>query len=66
LQFSISGAAEIEKNYRTHFVSPTLSERKQQKLQEKLDNAPQPVVFQNLRDAQCSECGAEIAQDAMP
>jgi hypothetical protein len=36
LQFSLSGAAEIEKRYRTHHVSPTLSERKQQKLQEKV------------------------------
>jgi hypothetical protein len=65
LQFSRSGDAQIEKSYRTHYLSPALSERKQQKLQEKLEKAPQPVVFQNLRDAQCSECGAEIAQGAM-
>jgi hypothetical protein len=65
LQFSKSGAPNIEKSYRTHYVSPALSERRQQKLQEKLEKAPQPVVFMNLRDAQCSECGAEIAQGAM-
>jgi hypothetical protein len=65
LQFSITGDPQIEKNYRTHYLSPMLSERKQQKLQEKLNKAPLPVVFLNLRHAQCSECGAEIEQDAM-
>jgi hypothetical protein len=63
LQFFSSGAPRIEKIFRTHYVSPALSERKQKKLQEKLEKAPQPVVFLNLRDAQCSECGAEIAQE---
>jgi hypothetical protein len=65
LQFSRSGDPQIEKSYRTHFVSPTLSERKQQRIQQKLDKAPPPVVFLNLRDAQCSECGTEIAQGSM-
>ena len=51
--------------FRTHYVSPALSDRKQQKLQEKLEKVPQPVVFMNLRDAQCSECGAEIEQGSM-
>jgi hypothetical protein len=62
LQFSKSGDPEIEKSYRTHFVSPALSKQKQQRLEEKLKQAPKPVVFQNLRESQCSECGAEIAQ----
>ena len=48
-----------------HYVSPSLSERKQQKLLQKFEKAPQPVVFLNLRDAQCSECEAEIAQGSM-
>jgi len=65
LQFSRSGDPQIEKSYRTHYISPTLSERKQQKLQERLDKAPTPVVFLSLRDAQCSECGAEIERDSM-
>jgi len=60
LQFSKSGDPVVEKGYRTHFVSPRLSERKQQRLQEKLDKAPNPVVFQNLRESRCSECGVEI------
>ena len=65
LQFSKSGDPQIEKVFRTHYVSPELSERKQQKLQQKLEKVPQPVVFLNLRDAQCSECGAEIARGSM-
>jgi hypothetical protein len=60
LQFSKSGDPKIEKSYSTHYVSPALGERKLQKLQEKLERAPQPVVFQILRDSECSECGAEI------
>jgi hypothetical protein len=62
LRFSKSGDPQIEKNYRTHFVSPVLSEQKQKRLQERLDEAPQPVVFQILRDSQCSECGVKIEQ----
>jgi hypothetical protein len=60
LQFSKSGDPGIEKSYRTHFVSPELSEKKQQRLQEKLNESPKPVVFDNLRESHCSECGAEI------
>jgi hypothetical protein len=65
LQFSKSGDPEIEKHYRTHYLSPALGEQKRQKLQEKLEQAPQPVVFQILRDSECSECGAEIAQGSL-
>ena len=64
LRFSKSGDPEIEKNYRTHFISPGLSERKREQLQDKLNRPPQTVVFQVLRDSQCSECGAEIEQDS--
>ena len=64
LQFSKSGDAGIEKLYRLHFISPTLPERKQQRLKEKLSRAPQPTVFQIVRDSQCSECGAAIERDS--
>jgi hypothetical protein len=60
LQFSKSGNPGIEKSYRTHFVSPALSKKEEQRLQDKLNQSPKPVVFQNLREAQCPECGAEI------
>lgn len=51
LQFSKSGDPAIEQSYRTHYISPALSERKQEKLQEKLNRAPKPVVFQILRSS---------------
>jgi hypothetical protein len=65
LRFSKSGDPEIEKNYRTHYVSPLLSERKQQSLQEKLNRAPELVVYEILGTAQCSECGAEMEQGSL-
>ena len=60
LRFSKSGNPSIEKSYRTHYVSPELSERKKQKLEERLSRAPERVVFQILRDSRCSECGIEL------
>ena len=62
LQFTESGDPSIEKSYSTHYVSPALSESKRQKLEDKLNRAPQPVVFEILRDSRCSECGANIDQ----
>ena len=60
LQFSKSGDSAIEKNYSTHYISPALSESKQEKLQEKLNRAPQPVVFEVTRHTECSECALEM------
>ena len=65
LRFSKSGDPEIEIGYRTHYVSPALSKRKQKHLQEKFDQAPQTVVFQILQDSQCAECGAELERDSL-
>ena len=64
LRFSKSGVPAIEKNYRTHYVSPALSERKQQQITERFDRAAKPVVFLILRESQCGECGAELARDS--
>lgn len=50
LRFSKSGAPAIEKAYRTHYVSPVLSEKKQQRLQEKLEK---PEALEKAK----SECG---------
>jgi hypothetical protein len=60
LQFSESGDPGIERSYRTHYVSPALSERKQEKLKQKLSDPAKPVAFEILRDSACSECGAEL------
>jgi hypothetical protein len=64
LRFSNSGDPGIEKNYRTHYVSPALSEQKQERLKEKLSRTEQPVVFQIVRASECSECGAGIERDS--
>ncbi|MGH9675273.1 MAG: DUF2293 domain-containing protein, partial [Bryobacteraceae bacterium] len=65
LRFSKSGDPDIERSYRTHYLSPALSERKQQQLQKKLNRTPRPVVFQILRDSQCSECGVALERDSL-
>jgi hypothetical protein len=65
LRFSKSGDPAIENSYRTHYVSPALSERKQERLTQKMSSPAKPVVFEILRDSACSECGAELAQGSM-
>ena len=62
LQFSKTGDPAIAKNYRTHYASPALSERKQERLTQKLSSPAEPVVFEILRDSAYSECGAELAR----
>jgi hypothetical protein len=65
LRFTASGDPEIEKTCRTHFVSPAISGRKLEKLEEKLGQAPRPVVFEILRDSKCTECGTELPGGSM-
>jgi hypothetical protein len=58
LVFSRSGSPTIERLYRTHWVSPTLSERRREHLNEKVSRAPDLVVIQPLnRDWVCHRCG---------
>ena len=65
LRFTERGDPEIEKTFRTHFVSPALTGRKLEKLEEKLSQAPRPVVFEIVRDSECTECGAELPKGSM-
>ena len=60
LVFSEAGDSLIEKSFRTHYVSPGLTEPKRKRLEEKLARAPQPVVFEIVRESECAECGAEL------
>jgi hypothetical protein len=60
LRFSKTGNSEIERAYRTHYISPALSEIKQKKIQEKLDNPPELVVFRIVQNSQCSQCKKEV------
>ena len=58
LRFSASGDPTIEKLYRTHWVSPELSERKRERLTEKVNRAPELVVIEPLnREWTCHRCG---------
>ena len=62
LQFTLAADPDAEKTYRTHYLSTALSQPKRQQLENKLNRAPQPVVFEIHRDSQCSECGALLDQ----
>jgi len=58
LRFSRSGNAAIEASYRTHWVSPELSETKRERLAEKASRAPELVVVQPLKaEWKCHGCG---------
>jgi hypothetical protein len=58
LRFSRSGDPTIERLYRTHWVSPELSERKRERLAEKASRAPELVVIQPLNtEWTCHRCG---------
>ena len=58
LRFSRSGNLAIEAAYRTHWVSPELSEKKRERLVEKASHAPELVVIQPLNtEWTCHRCG---------
>jgi len=58
LRFSRSGNPAIEVSYRTHWVSPELSEKKRERLAETASRAPELVVVQPLNtEWVCHRCG---------
>ncbi|MFB9266887.1 hypothetical protein ACFFWD_27620 [Bradyrhizobium erythrophlei] len=58
LRFSRGGNPAIEASYRTHWVSPELSEKKRERLAEKEGRAPELVVAQPLHaEWICHRCG---------
>ncbi len=58
LRFGASGAAAVERQYRTHWVSPDLSEKKRERLAEKASRPPELVVIVPLNDEwRCHRCG---------
>lgn len=71
LRFSKSGDPAIERWYRTHWVSPELSERKRARLAERHSRPPDLVVVSPLNDFTCSACstvsgGLLIMEDPGP
>jgi hypothetical protein len=58
LRFSLNDDPRIEAAYRTHWVSPALSEKKRERLAAQASKPPELVVIQPLKDAwQCHRCG---------
>ena len=58
LRFSRSGSPTIEELYRTHWVSPALSERKRERLAQQVSRTPELVVVVPLHaDWKCHRCG---------
>jgi hypothetical protein len=56
LRFSRSGDDAIERAYRTHWVSPELSEAKRQRLAERQSRTPDLVVISPLNEWKCMAC----------
>jgi hypothetical protein len=56
LRFSKSGQEQIEKHYRTHYISHSLTQQKQQRLMKKIEKSPEPIVYIIIRESQCSQC----------
>ncbi|MGI8574909.1 MAG: DUF2293 domain-containing protein [Egibacteraceae bacterium] len=57
LRFSKSGDPRIEQAYRTHWVSPKLSEAKRERLAERASRPPDLVVVSALSAWTCTSCG---------
>jgi hypothetical protein len=58
LRFSASGQPNVEREYRTHWVSPELSEKKRERLAEKANRPPELVAIVPLNhDWKCHRCG---------
>jgi hypothetical protein len=71
LRFSVSGQPDIERAYRTHWVSPDLSARKAERLRKAAAQPPDLVVVDPLNQWTCAGCatsgeGLLLMQDDQP
>lgn len=71
LRFSVSGNPDIERAYRTHWVSPDLSARKAERLRAAANQPPDLVVIDPLHEWTCAGCsttgtGLLLMQDDEP
>jgi hypothetical protein len=57
LRFTAGGDPAVERAYRTHWVSPELSEHQRERLRERQSRAPDLVVISPIRDWACTVCG---------
>lgn len=60
LHFSVSGEPAIERAYRTHWISPELSERKHERIAERQNRPPELLVIATTKPWSCAGCGAEF------
>jgi hypothetical protein len=56
LRFSKSGEAAIERAYRTHWISPKLTERKRARLEAKASKPPELVAVEARHPWKCHRC----------
>lgn len=67
LRFSVSGNPDIERAYRTHWVSPELSAKKQERMAQKASTPPELVVIAPLNDDwtchRCSDSGSLLMME---
>lgn len=57
LRFSLGGDPAVEEQYRTHWISPTLTEKKRERLVEQASRPPELVVIRPLsQDWKCHRC----------
>ena len=64
LRFSASNDPGIEQAYRTHWISPKLSERKRERLAERQSRPPDLLVIAASKPWTCAECAAEFGAGA--
>ena len=64
LRFSASNDPGIEQAYRTHWISPELSERKRERLAERQSRPPDLLVIAASKPWTCAECAAEFGAGA--
>jgi len=57
LRFSVSGDPDTERAYRTHWMSPDLSDRQRARLIQRESRPPDLVVISPLNEWTCTRCG---------
>jgi hypothetical protein len=57
LRFTADGDHAIERAYRTHWISPDLSEARRERLTRRQSKAPDLVVVIPIKDWTCANCG---------
>jgi hypothetical protein len=57
LRFTADGDSAVERVYRTHWISPDLSEASRERLMQRQSKVPDLVVVMPIKDWKCANCG---------